>query len=250
MRREAAGMLMQEYKVSERRACSVVGQDRSTYRYRSRLFEPSGLRARLREHAAAHRRWGYKKMTILLRRDGYGVNHKRVYRIYRQEKLLVHQRRRRRRCAALTRVPPAKATRPNQHWAMDFMSDALASGRRFRVFTLMDHFTREGLALRAAFSLPARTVVEALDELAAERGFPWYSNAHASRALLANSVPLSITMSSDVQVAGRHRVPQDAMAPQVCSWRWSCKQLVLIGSAVGHRQPRASHVPLHTEERP
>ena len=124
MRREAAAMLMEDYKVSERRACSVVGQHRSTYRYRSRLFEPSGLRARLREHAAAHRRWGYKKMTILLRRDGYGVNHKRVYRIYRQEKLLVHQRRRRRRCAALTRVPPARATRPNQHWAMDFMKDA------------------------------------------------------------------------------------------------------------------------------
>jgi putative transposase len=172
MRREATGLLMQEYKVSERRACRVVGQHRSTRRYRSRLFEPSGLRARLREHAAAHRRWGYKKLTILLRRDGYGVNHKRVYRIYRQERLLVHQRRRRRRCAALTRVQPVKATRPNQHWAMDFMSDALASGRRFRVFTLMDHFTREGLALKAAFSLPARTVVETLDELANERGLP------------------------------------------------------------------------------
>jgi putative transposase len=163
---------MEKFEVSERHACRVVGLNRSTRRYRGRLTEPEGLRARLRTHAAIRRRWGYKKMTILLRRDGFLVNHKRVYRIYRQENLLVHQRRRRRRCTALVRVQPAKAVRPNQHWAMDFMNDALASGRRFRMFTLMDHCTREGLALVASFSLPARRVVETLDALAEERGYP------------------------------------------------------------------------------
>jgi putative transposase len=100
------------------------------------------------------------------------VNHKRVYRIYRDEKLLVHQRRRRRRCAALVRVAPRKATRPNQHWAMDFMGDTLASGRRFRVFTLVDHHTREGLAVEVEFSMPARRVVEWLERVADERGYP------------------------------------------------------------------------------
>jgi putative transposase len=81
-------------------------------------------------------------------------------------------RRRRRRCAALARVVLSKALRPNQHWAMDFMADTLASGRRFRVFTLMDHCTREGLAVEIAFSLPARKVVEALERVCAERGYP------------------------------------------------------------------------------
>jgi putative transposase len=171
-RREGATVLVQKFEISERRACRVVGLSRSTQRYRSCLAEPAGLRARLREHAARRRRWGYKKLTILLRRDGYRVNHKRVYRIYRDEKLLVHQRRRRRRCASLVRVQPPKATRPNQHWAMDFMLDALASGRRFRVFTLVDHVTREGLSVEVDFSLPSRRVVAALEVVAAERGYP------------------------------------------------------------------------------
>jgi putative transposase len=172
VRREGARLLVEKFEVSERRACRVVGLSRSTHRYRSRIQEPDGLRKKLREHAARRRRWGYKKLTVLLRRDGYAVNHKRVYRIYRDEKLLVHQRRRRRRCAALVRVQPQKATRPNQHWAMDFMLDRLASGRRFRVFTLMDHFTREGLAVEVAFSLPAKKVIEALERVTVERGYP------------------------------------------------------------------------------
>ena len=86
-------------ELSERRACRTVGLHRSTCRYRSQLSEPVGIRGRLREHAARRRRWGYKRLTVLLRRDGYRVNHKRVYRIYRDEDLLVHQRRYRRRGA-------------------------------------------------------------------------------------------------------------------------------------------------------
>lgn len=173
-RRVAARHLIAKYAFSERRACRAVGLSRSSFRYESRLSEPKGLRQRLREHAAHRRRWGYKRLTRLLRRDGYQVNHKRVYRIYRQEKLSVHQRRRRQRCASLARVLLQHATRPNQHWAMDFMSDSLASGRRFRVFTLMDHFTREGLALEVGFSIRAPRVIEVLDRVAEERGLPEY----------------------------------------------------------------------------
>jgi putative transposase len=172
VRRDGVLQLVEKYDVSERRACRVVGLNRSTLRYRSNRREPAGLRERLREHAARRRRWGYKRMTVLLRRDGFEVNHKRVYRIYRDEKLLVHLRRRRRRCAALARVVLSKAQRPNQQWAMDFMSDTLASGRRFRVFTLVDHFTREGIAVDVAHSLPSRRVVEVLDRVCAERGYP------------------------------------------------------------------------------
>ena len=171
-RREAVQKLTEKYEVSERRACRTVGLSRASFRYRARRKEPEGLRGKLREHAAQRRRWGYKKLTVLLRRDGFAVNPKRVYRIYRDEKLLVHQRRRRRRCTALVRVTPSKATRPNEHWAMDFMGDTLANGRRFRVFTLMDHFTREGLAVEVACSMPARRVIEILDRIIAERGKP------------------------------------------------------------------------------
>jgi putative transposase len=173
IRRAGADTLIEQFKVSERRACGVVGLSRATRRYKHRLSEPQGLRAKLREHAAKRRRWGYKRLTTLLRRDdGFVVNHKRVYRIYREEMLCVHQRRRRRRCASQIRVRLAAATRPNQHWAMDFMSDSLASGRRFRVFTLMDHFTREGLATTVAHSLPSRRVVEVLEDIVCERGVP------------------------------------------------------------------------------
>lgn len=173
VRRLGARDLVERYEVSERRACSVVGLSRSTLRYTSRLKEPVGLRRRLRELAAQRRRWGYKRLTVILRRDnGFRVNHKRVYRIYREEGLAVRQRRRRRRGAAEVRVVPSPATRPNQHWAMDFMSDALANGRKFRVFTLMDHVTREGLATDVAHSLPSRRVVERLEQLVEERGAP------------------------------------------------------------------------------
>lgn len=172
-RRTGALKLIEGYKISERRACSVVGLSRSSLRYESILSEPAGLRRRLRELAGRRRRFGYKRLTVLLRRDhGFLVNHKRVYRIYRQEGLAVRQRRRRRRGAAEARVAPLKATRPNQHWAMDFMADTLASGRRFRVFTLVDHFTREGVAVEAAHSLPSRRVVEVLERVAAVRGLP------------------------------------------------------------------------------
>jgi putative transposase len=172
VRREGVSLLIDKFEVSERRACRIVGLNRTTQRYRSRLREPEGLRKRLREHAAERRRWGYKKLTILLRRDDFKVNHKRVYRMYKEEKLLVHQRRRRRRCASLVRVKPPRAERPNQHWGMDFMLDSLASGRRFRVLTLTDHVTHEGLAAKVGFSLPARRVIEHLDAIAAERGYP------------------------------------------------------------------------------
>jgi len=170
--RAAVEHLRAELGMSERRACRAVGLSRSTKRYTSRRVEPPGLRRRLRELAEERRRFGYRRLHVMLRREGFDVNHKRVYRLYRAEGLAVRRKLRRRRFAAVARVLYATATRADQRWAMDFVSDQLADGRRFRALTVMDHFTREGLAIEAATSLPARRVVEVLERLAASRRLP------------------------------------------------------------------------------
>ncbi len=110
-------------------------------------------------------------MWVLLRREGFGVNHKRVYRLYREEGLAV-RRRKRKRMAGVARVPPEAPLRPNQQWSMDFVADALANGRRIRVLTVLDDFTRESLATEVDTSLPGLRVTRVLDRLAIERGLP------------------------------------------------------------------------------
>ena len=122
------------------------------------------LRQRLRELAAERRRFGYRRLHVLLEREGWQVNHKRVYRVYREEGLAVRRRKHRSR-AAMVRQPLAAPTRANQGWSMDFLSDALASGRRFRVLMVVDDYTREALAIEVDTSLPGPRVVRALEEL-------------------------------------------------------------------------------------
>ena len=138
-------------------------------RYHSRPAEPSGLRERLLTLAAERRRFGYRRLWVLLRREGFEVNHKRVYRLYREEGLAV-RRRKRKRIASVVRVPRQAPERPNQRWSMDFVSDALANGRRIRVLTVIDDFTRESLATEVDTSLPGMRVPRVLDRLADERG--------------------------------------------------------------------------------
>jgi putative transposase len=164
--------VQQRYGLSERRACWLVGIGRSTLRYRSRARanEPS-LRQRLRELAAARPRFGYRRLHVLLRREGVIVNHKRVERLYREEGLAV-QRRRRKRVARDGRGRAALPARPNQQWGIDFVSDTLAWGRRIRLFTVVDVFTREVLAIEVDTSLPGGRVVRVLERLAVERGTP------------------------------------------------------------------------------
>ena len=110
------------YQVSERRACQVVGIARSSYRYRSQAQDQAPLRRRLRELAAVRVRYGYRRLHVLLRREGWPVNHKRVYRLYREEGLMIRTKRRKKR-VSLPRVTPAPATRPNERWSMDFLAD-------------------------------------------------------------------------------------------------------------------------------
>jgi putative transposase len=172
MRRTAVEILRKTFDVSERRACRVVGLSRASLRYQSCRVDPPRIKRRLRYHAAKHRRWGYRKMGVLLRREGIILNHKRLYRIYDAEGLQVRRRRRRRRSASVARVVFEAATRVDQRWSMDFMLDNLAPGRRFRALTIMDQFSREGLAAELDFSFPARRVIDVLERLARERGLP------------------------------------------------------------------------------
>ena len=115
-------------------------------------------------------RWGYRRLHILLKREGVEVNHKRLYRLYREEGLAVRRRKRKR--VAVPRRPMATPTRLNECWAMDFMSDSLASGRRYRVFNVVDALSREGLASEVDTSLPAVRVIGVLEEIALLRGYP------------------------------------------------------------------------------
>lgn len=160
-----------EYRRSERRACELAGVGRSSCRYQARRREDKELRERLRELAGERRRFGYRRLTVLLRREGRVVNPKRVYRIYCQEGLAV-RRRPRKRLKAAARTPLALPTEANQVWTMDFMHDNLASGRKFRTLNLMDGFTRESPRIEVDTSLPGLRVVRVLEEIARERGYP------------------------------------------------------------------------------
>jgi putative transposase len=162
------GVLQREYRRSERRACQLAGMSRSSCRYAARPRADEGLRKRLRELAGERRRFGYRRLTILLRREGWAVNHKQVYRIYRAEGLAVRPRKRKRLKAA-ARTPLTLPARADEVWTMDFTEDALASGRKFRTLNLMDGYTREALALEVDTSLPGARVVRVLESLR-ERG--------------------------------------------------------------------------------
>ncbi len=122
---------------SQRRACTLVGLDPKTYRYRSRRPDDSALRRRLRELASERRRFGYRRLLILLRRKGFEVNHKRLFRLYREERLTVRKRGGRKRALG-TRAPLGLPMRPNERWSLDLASDVLTDGRRFRVLVVME----------------------------------------------------------------------------------------------------------------
>jgi putative transposase len=170
-RREAVAHLRIAFEVSERRACSALGADRTSVRYRSRRPSDAVARARLRELASVRRRFGYRRLHILLTREGIVMNHKKFRRLYREERLQVRRRGGRKRALG-TRAPIALPQGPNQRWSLDFLSDAFADGRRFRILAIVDDFTRECLALVPDTSLPGMRVARELSTLIALRGRP------------------------------------------------------------------------------
>ncbi|MGC2617361.1 MAG: IS3 family transposase, partial [Terracidiphilus sp.] len=175
-RREAVAVFRTATDCSERHACGQLEVLRAMLRYRrreTRFAEANGrLRVRLRELAEDRRRWGYRRLHVLLQREGWTVNSKRVYRIYVEEKLMVRRRKRRRRICAKARVLLAAPIRKNETWTMDFLQDALASGRKLRTLSIEDAYTREMLAIEVDTSLPALRVVRVLDRLRQHRGMP------------------------------------------------------------------------------
>jgi len=169
--RAAAEYLQSTYEMSERRACRVLGVDRATVRYVARRPTDDVLRERLKSLAHERRRFGYRRLHILLRREGYVVNRKRVQRIYREEKLTVRRRGGRKRALGARR--PIEAPRKaNERWSLDFVSDQITDGRRFRILAVVDDCTRESLGLIADTSISGRRAARELDALISRYGRP------------------------------------------------------------------------------
>jgi putative transposase len=163
---------IQQHGISERRACRLTQLARSTQRRKLHGKGEDGIAQRLTELARERQRFGYRRLTALLRREGQQLNHKRIYRLYRDLGLAMRRRKRRhsgQRLAATTKTPLQRA---NQRWAMDFVADTLAHGRTFRVLTIIDEHTRECLAVETDTSLPGLRVIRVLEHLAQTRGLP------------------------------------------------------------------------------
>jgi putative transposase len=194
---------MTEHGFSQRRACRLIDFDRSTARYRRRRPDDTGLRDRLRALAAERRRFGYRRLGVLLAREGMIVNHKKLLRLYREERLAVRRRGGRRRALG-TRRPMAVPQAVNQRWSLDFASDALSDGRRFRVLCVLDDFSRECLALVVDTSISGKRVARELDQLIAWRGLP---------AIIVSDNGTELTSNAILRWAGERGVDWHYIAP-------------------------------------
>lgn len=202
-RREAVAHLEQGYEMSERRACSLIGADRSSVRYRHRRPDDRGLREVLRGAAETHRRFGYRRLHVLLRRDGHVLNRKRTQRLYREEGLSVRRRRSRKRAIG-TRAPLVTEAMANARWSVDFVQDQFADGRRFRILNVIDDVTKESLAAVVDTSISGRRVARELTALIERRGKPGVIVSDNGTEFTSNAI---LAWSKD------HRVEWHYIAP-------------------------------------
>lgn len=163
-----AAIFLKELRMSERRACQLVKLCRNTCRYKSVRKPQTELIERIKAIADRWKRWGYRQIHDRLRLEGVLVNHKRTYRIYQEEGLMI--RRKRRKKLVVARKPHLPATEPNQRWSMDFMQDTTEDGRKIRILNIMDDFTREAIAVEIDTSLPGQRVAHVLERTAMIRG--------------------------------------------------------------------------------
>ena len=170
-RRRLVQWFTETFGLSRRRACGLAGVSRSVVEYVSRRPDDGPLRERIHHWAREKPRYGYRRIHVLLRREGHGANRKRVYRIYREEQLSV-RRKKRKRVAAASREALPIPERLNERWSMDFMADTLADGRTFRTFNVVDDCTRECVAIEVGRSVPGARVVRVLEALRLSRGLP------------------------------------------------------------------------------
>jgi len=170
-KRNAIKHLQESFGQSLRKLCILIGLNRSSWHYKSKPDRNAHIRERLRELANERKRWGYRRLHYLLRREGILINHKRTERLYREENLMLRVKRRR-KVASETRVAPPAPERRNQCWAMDFMSDNLHHGRRFRVLNVVDSYSRDFLGFEVDTSITGKRVCGVLDRLVWFNGMP------------------------------------------------------------------------------
>jgi len=170
-KREAVAHLVDQHQVSQRRACEVLAVDRSTVRYRSKRIDDIEQREAIKRVAKERRRFGYRRINVMLQREGIHMNHKKLRRIYAEEKLQVRRRGGRKRALG-TRRPMEVPNGANQRWSLDFVSDAFTDGRRFRILTVVDDFTKECVALVPDTSISGLRVARELDQVVELQGMP------------------------------------------------------------------------------
>jgi putative transposase len=172
-RRQAVAIAREEHGLSRRRACRLIGIARSVVeREPKRARDHARLRERLHALAGERRRFGYRRLHALLRREGFMANHKLVHRLYHEEKLAIRRRGRQKRGLGGVLAGSWCPIAANQRWSLDFTEDCLANGRKFRTANLKDDCTRECPAILVDFSLPGRRVAIMLEDVARERGYP------------------------------------------------------------------------------
>jgi len=193
--------------MSERRACTVIAADRKMIRYRSRRPPEPRLRSRLRELANERRRFGYRRLHILLRREGERSGVNRIYRLYREEGLAVRKRRARRRAIGV-RAPILVEARVNARWSLDFVHDQMANGRRFRILNVVDDVTRECLAAIPDTSISGQRVARELTALIARRGKPGMIVSDNGTELTSNAI---FTWTRDHVIAWHYIAPGKPM---------------------------------------
>ncbi|UGY20665.1 IS3 family transposase [Bradyrhizobium septentrionale] len=206
-KRKAVAHLRDAFGMSERRACKAIGCCRMTMRYQTTRADDAGLRQRMRAIAHERRRFGYRRLHVRLKREGYVINHKKLFRLYREEKLAVRRRGGRRRAIG-TRAPMTVPMAPNDRWSLDFVSDQLTDGRRFRILTVVDDCTRECLALVADTSLSGTRVARELDRLMIERGKPKMVVSDNGSELTGNAI---LTWADQSRVAWHYIAPGKPM---------------------------------------
>lgn len=202
-RREAVAHLKSAHQMSERRACKIAGVDRALVRYHAKQPSDAPLRDRLKALAHERRRFGYRRLHVLLRREGWAVNKKRVQRIYREERLMVRKRGGRKRALGL-RAPMKAPDRPNACWSLDFVHDQMTDGRRFRMLCVVDECTRECLALVPDTSISGQRVTRELNRIIAWRGRPEAILSDNGTELTSNAI---LAWSDEQRIEWRYIQP-------------------------------------------
>ena len=175
--REIVEYMVSHHGYSERRACRVTRQNKATQRYRSRKDCRATLRIRMREIAEVRTRFGYRRILVMLKREGWDIGKKLVYRLYREEGLLLRNRGRKRRKMVVGRGPRCRPTKANEVWSLDFVADHLSTGHKIRLLTVVDVFTREALAIEVGQRLRGEDVANVLNKIVVRQGAPKYLSA-------------------------------------------------------------------------